>query len=279
MEGEGGLSEQKIIENYLAEYRLEDAIDEIINSVVLTRPANPYTAIATAFEAKTMPEILEVQLVSQWYYGIYCVKSSVITNAGTFHGIATYSVDPSLGNVEPKDYLVLDGKLTEMLSPINPINFKQVEDAILTIPDLDPAESLSLSIAALRTMAKFKNCKLYEMIASLAGTKDDQICIPLPVTTIGMMNVPTSKAIKSIQLFPVRSTSFQDAITAINQLFNKIIYHEKTARPMKFSPLGTPWIDCPTIEDLTKVIRYFGYRLVTLICSYSMYFFYFFYSL
>ena len=61
MDETDGLSEQRIIENYLQQYRLEDCLDEIINQVVMTRPANPYMAIASAFvvfENKIKPRFL-----------------------------------------------------------------------------------------------------------------------------------------------------------------------------------------------------------------------------
>lgn len=259
---EEALSEQRIIENYLHEYRIEDVIDEIVNQVVISRPANPYLEMAAAFESKTLPEILDIHLTSLTYYGSYGVKAVIITNVGTFSGSAPYNYDITNLYLEPKDYTVLDGKLKELLTPINPQNFKQIEEAILSIPEIEQAESLALGIAAIRAVAKFKGVKPYELIAELASNKEENIQIPLPVPVIASLNVPNTKAIKTIQIFPVKSSTFESAFTRLNQLFNRILLHEKVSKPAKFSPYGNALVDIPSIEDLMKVSNTLHYLLI-----------------
>lgn len=252
-ENEEGLSEQRIIENYLQEFRLEDCIDEIINQVVVNRPPNPYLAIASGFESKTLPEILDVKFVSVFSYGSFAVKATLVTNLGSFSAIAPYTIDASNLNLEPKDYTVINGKMKEALIPINPINFKHVEEAILGIQDVDPAESLALSIAAIRAASKFKGQSVCKYISELSQTKDDQLCIPAPVPVIATFSVPSTNATKLIQLFPVKSSTLDSALVKLNQLFNRVLYGDKSAKPIRISQLGTPWIDSPTLEDLCKV--------------------------
>jgi hypothetical protein len=260
-DNDDGLSEQRIIEGYLQEFRIEDCIDEIVNQVVLARPPNPYLAIAQGFESKTLPETIDVKFISVSCYGSYGVKASLVTNVGTFSGTAPYTLDTSNENLEPKDFTVLNGKMKEALLSINPANFKQVEDAIVAIQDVDAAESLALSIAACRAAAKFKGVKVYQFIAELAGTREDQLCIPLPVPTLATMNIPSTKAVKTVQLFPVKFTSFDAAFTKLNQIFNRFVHHEKTAKPSRFSSSGTPWVDSASFEELCKV-SFFSFIII-----------------
>ena len=84
------ISERRQVEDYLKLYCIEEVIDETLNTVLESRPPNPYLDIAKIIQAKTVPEIIDVKINS-----IVCgngssgVESIVITNLGSFHGQIT----------------------------------------------------------------------------------------------------------------------------------------------------------------------------------------------
>lgn len=83
---EGMESDQKIIEKYLKDHCVEEALDEVLNYVVTERPANPFTAIAKAIELKTFPEILDVRFFAMYFQDRNAVKAVLETNIGQFVG-------------------------------------------------------------------------------------------------------------------------------------------------------------------------------------------------
>ncbi len=248
-------SEQQVIEKYIQQYQLEACLDEILNQVVLERPKNPYVSIARAFESKTMPEILEVKFSPVFHRVGYAVKATVLTNIGPFSATTVYpaSTVGSSGLYEPKEYSVLDGKITEALIPLDPTNLKQIDDAIGAMNDIDPAESLAVSMACCRSAARFRGIKLYEFIGELANVKKEDMVLPLPVAIIATRQVNNTKALQSIQLYPIKSSSFDLAVNKIYAFLFSVTNHEKTMKPVRFSPQGNAVIDAPSIDDLAKV--------------------------
>lgn len=256
MEGDPNqTSEQQVIEKYIQQYQLESCLDEILNQVVLERPKNPYVAIAHAFESKTMPEILEVKFSPVYHRIGYAVKATVLTNIGPFSAITVYSNSTvgSGGLYEPKEYTVLDGKMTEALIPLDPRNLKQIDETIAAMNDIDPAESLAVSMACCRAAAKYKGIKLFEFIGELANVKKEDMVLPLPVAIIATRQVNNTKALQSVQLFPIKSSAFDLAINKIYSFLHTLALHEKTMKPVRFSPQGNAVIDAPSIEDVAKV--------------------------
>ena len=62
MTSEEEISERKKVEDYLRLYCLEELLDEALNTLLETRPVNPYVDLAKLIEAKTLPEIIDVKL-------------------------------------------------------------------------------------------------------------------------------------------------------------------------------------------------------------------------
>lgn len=56
------VSERKKVEDYMKLYCLEELIDETLNTLLETRPVNPYVDLAKLIEAKTLPEIIDVKI-------------------------------------------------------------------------------------------------------------------------------------------------------------------------------------------------------------------------
>lgn len=77
--------------------------------------------------------------------------------------------------------------------------------------------------------------------------------LPLPVAIIATRQVNNTKALQSVQLFPIKSSAFDLAINKIYSFLHTLALHEKTMKPVRFSPQGNAVIDAPSIEDVAKV--------------------------
>ncbi len=264
------LSEQRIIENYIKQFALEDCLDEILNHVVVDRPKNPYVAIAQAFESKTLPEILDVKFLPVIHRGGFAVRATVLTNLGPFHGTMSYAHPPFNpdGLFEPKDYSVLDGKMTEALIPIDPRNLKAVDEVIASMNDIDSAEAMAVSMACCRAGAKYKGMKLYEYIAELANVRKEDMAIPLPVVTLATRTVNNTKIVQTIQLFPVKTSALDLTMNKVLGFLHVLSKIDKVNKPQRYTAQGTIAMDAvSSVEELAKV------RIVVLlyVCMYCMY--------
>lgn len=251
MEETEGISEQRAIEKYIQQFCLEDCLDEILNQVVTERPSNPYVAIARMIELKTVPEIMDVRLLSLFQKGFYSVRAILSTNIGNFEAIVPYKHAVE----ESRDYSILEGKLKEVLLSLDPSKIKQVDDAILTIADIDPAESMVVSLAACRAAAKLKTCQLYEIISEYTGVKSEDCVLPLPVITFGtrhFSNLPDST--QTLQVISTRSSTLDGALDKYNYLLRALTQHEKVVKPMKYSLHGTTIIEAPAIEEIARIL-------------------------
>jgi hypothetical protein len=249
------LSDQQQIEKYLQQFQLETCLDEILNQIVVDRPKNPYVAIATAFESKTLPEILEVTFSPVYHRIGYAVRATVLTNIGPFCGVSSYpkAVSSTDALYEPKDYSVLKGKLTEALIPLDPRNQKQIDDIIFGLNDIEPAESLAVSIACCRAGAKFRGVKLYNYIAELAQAKTDELTIPLPVPLVSCKTVTNTNVVQAVQLYSIKSSSLDYSINRMFEFMHVLSQTDKVAKPVKFNAQGAVFIEAHSVEDLCKV--------------------------
>lgn len=249
-DGEAGLSEQRLIEQYIKQFSLEDCLDEILNQVVGERPKNPYTALAHLFTMKTMPEIMDIRMKSIIHHGGYAVRVVICTNAGDFSAAASYLQPPS----ESREFGILEGKLRDALLSADPRNIKAVDEIVSGLVDVDPAESLALSFACCRAAAKLKNMKLHELIAELSDKKRDELFIPLPVAKVAVRSfngLPST--VQSLLCFPTKATTVDIALERISSFFSVMNTMEKITKPIKYTAHGTAFVESNSIEDVARV--------------------------
>lgn len=250
MEEADGASEQQAIEKYIQEYSLEDCLDEILNHVVTERPQNPYAAIARSIELKSTPEIMGVRMRSVFLRGLYAVRATVDTNAGSFDATMSYR-QPMM---EQKEYSAIESKLNEVLRGINPCELKQVDEIVASVDDIECAESMAISIACCHAIAKQKAKPLYEVIAELAGTKVDEMALPLPVLTIATRVVVCQPDhVQSLQIYATRATVLSTVLDKYHRLVHLLSQHEKVPKPLRYSLHGTVIVDAGSIDDLARV--------------------------
>jgi len=247
-------SEQQLIETYLKTHRLEECLDEIINHVVTGRPSNPFITLANAFQSKSFPEIIDVQLNSVLHQGVYGVKVSLSTSIGIFFAFAKYQNPPvdHNGYPEPKEYSIIIRKLKELLCSVDPTNLSLFDQSVAAITDIDRAESMALSIACCRAAAKYKNKELFQYISELFGIKSDDLIIPLPVASLCIFPIPSTTVEQMVHIIPIRSSSLELAIAKLNSFMFKLIQHDKITKPIRYSKSGTFHFDGNNFEELIK---------------------------
>lgn len=248
-------AEQRQIEQYLKQFCIEECLDEVLNAVLVDRPLNPYTAIASAIELKTLPELLDVHLYSVLHRSQFSVKAIVETNIGSFSGIAVYNEQPGIDELdEPKDYTAVEQSVREALVPLDPKNLKQIDEAIVAINNIDPAETLAISMAMCRAGAKFSGVKVNEHIATLAGLRRDEMVIPLPVLSVITREMGFVPAKQVIQLFPVKASDLEQAFNKLRQAVRAMSKCKRMQVPPKFDSSGTQFLDhTANLEEMLLV--------------------------
>lgn len=243
-------TEKREVEEYMKLYCMEECLDEIMNEIIVERPTNPYVAMALLCESKTLPEIIDVSFKSILVGGELGVQANFTTNISTFTGVATYSIQSEVK--ELKDYTMLREKVRDSILSVDPVNVAKVDENIAKLSGVDPAESLALSIACVRAGARHKGKKLYQYIASLAGLKEEDICIPSPVVSV-LSRIVEGQETQDITLTSTKAGSFSSALEALLQCSSLLAVTEGVLKPRVLSTWGSPCVNSANINAAAKV--------------------------
>eukprot|EP01035_Chromulina_nebulosa_P028378 gene28378-37457_t len=248
-------NERRDIEDYMKHYCLEECLDEALNIVVTERPTNPYVLLTQCLESKTMPEIIDFMInpvfVSRQMYG---VSVTVITNIASFSGCASYAA--STDNFELKDYSAVTSGLKDVLRDVDFTKLSKVDELIISIPGIDPAESLAASIACCKAAARHRGLKLYNYIGELTGVQSSQLSIPVPAASILARSISDSSINQEIMVFPVSkiSSTFDEVIAQLLKLSRQIANNEEMKGRSVISITGCPTVVVPNIGSLLKIV-------------------------
>lgn len=249
-------SERTQIESYIKSYALEECLDEAINEVVERRPANPYMAIASFMESKTVAEVLDVKIMCCIVGRNLCgVEVSVVTNISSFSAtVSDMSYSSNTDGDMIKEYAVLQDKARDCLKGLDPRNIVAMDEAIATVPGMEKAVALALSMACCRAGARHKAMPLYKFLAELAGTSPG---IPVPVVSVltrataGSINVS-----QNITVTPTTPSFFDGALEAVlkaSLCIQKYLDVNKTANTITDS--GCPCVISPSLEDAVRIVK------------------------
>lgn len=238
--------EKKLVEDYLAYYCLEECLDEAINNVVIEKPKNPYLAIAAFMETKLIPEILDITLKSHLVGRIWGVKATVLTNLSSFCGVATYSGRDMLSI---KEYAGLEERARSALLGMDPTQIALIDSTILTIPDIDKAESLALSIACYRAAARHRGIQPYQVISGFMGLQDDEVTVPVPVVPIlsRIIAPGNNRSTQDIYMYAIKAPSFELALQLCAQLTTDVARLPCVRTPLAMSACG-----CACVETMAN---------------------------
>ena len=227
-------SEKEQVEDYIEQFSIEGMLDEVLNSLLESRPANPYTALSSLIEAKTMPEIIDILIypcVAEG--GRSGVEVKVITNLGEFSGMAGDLFDAPPGTDILREFGVQQVKISDAIKNIDPRNQKEIDDALMSLKEIDTHLLVATSIAICRAGARHTGKSLFNHIATQAEAIEQ---LPLPVLTAAQLQLGTddinNKLSQDIMLYPVSTTFFDGALESLAQASQFI----KLALVEKFTP-------------------------------------------
>lgn len=249
------LNERKDIEDYMKLYCIEEYLDEALNTVVTERPKNPYVLLSQCLESKTLPEIIDVAvnpvLVNQQMIG---VKVTLITNISNFCGIASYPCRPDDFQTGLKDYSSITRAIKDVLTNVDFTKLAKVDELLLTVPSIEPAESLAASIACCKAAARHKGVKLHNFIADLTGVRPNQVTLPVPVISVLARFIPNSNIGQEIVIFPVaKLSSFEEELAKLTQICKHISKNDAVKGLAVVSNTGCLSVTVPNISSLLKV--------------------------
>ena len=119
-------------------------------------------AIAKAMEARTMPEIINIEILPRIIgRGVCGVLAIVTTNISSFSGIASYESSLPPGTDILRDFTVIQEKARDVFRNVDPRDLNNVDQIIGTISGMDTSISMALSIACCRAGARHKDMPLY----------------------------------------------------------------------------------------------------------------------
>eukprot|EP01038_Epipyxis_sp_PR26KG_P004191 gene4191-5962_t len=251
-------SEKKVIDDYVKSFCLEECLDEVINTVVTERPTNPYMKIAQAMEAKTMPEIIDINLIPIiTIKGGMGVKALVTTNISTFEGITAYgnNVSNSISTSEElKNYSAVLQPLREALLSMDPRKSSLIDEKLSKVVGLDTCESLAISMACCRAGARHKGIPLHQHINELTNDKNHSIRIPIPIISVVSRAIGSSGLFQDVQLVPISILSFESSLAKIITI-SRLIMKNELIKKNVISESGCPVIEANNIATVIKIVH------------------------
>lgn len=250
------MTERSQIESYIKSFALEECLDEALNKVVEKRPGNPYMAIASFLESKTIAEILDVKIACCIVgRGLMGVEARIITNVSSFAAnISDMTYATNTDGDLIKEYAVLQEKAKECLKGMDPRDIVNVDEVIASIPGMDSCVALAISMACCRAGARHKGQELYRFLAELAGTSPS---IPVPVVSVLARATGGSIATcQIITLTPTTPSFFEGALEATlkaTMCVQNYIDVNKTVCTV--TDCGCPCIISPTLADAVKLVQ------------------------
>ena len=248
--------ERAAIESYLKSFALEEILDEAINDVVERRPANPYGAIASFLESKTVPEILDVKIACCLVGRNMCgVDVTVVTNISSFSASASEMTYESNTDGEMiREYAVLQEKARDSLKGLDPRNIVAMDEAIALVPGMEKSVALALSMACCRAGARHKGMPLYRFLADLAGTSPG---IPMPVVSVLTRSIAGSIAItQNITVTPTTPSFVEGAYEAVLKASLCVQRHLDSSKvPTTVSDSGCPCVTSSSLLDAVGIVK------------------------
>lgn len=253
MDNDDGGDERQLVEQYLKSFCIEEIMDEVLNQVVMERPKNPYLAIGALMEAKSMPEIIDVSLSSVVVGGLRCgVNANILTNIGNFSGTASYSTPSSQIF---RSYSAIIDKLKNILLNLDPTNVSAFDEQVAKLNDIDPAESLALSIACCRAAARHKVVQPYDIICTMMGQTEESLSIPVPVVPVVSRSIAPGSNLhtQDVTICALNVSSFESAMEYVLTIAGSLSKSDLIKSLSALSSCGCPCVDSPSLAPVVKV--------------------------
>ncbi|KAH8070163.1 phosphopyruvate hydratase [Aureococcus anophagefferens] len=188
-------NERQIIETYMQEHGLETTLNDVVNNIVKTRPADPYVKLGQSLLRS-----------SETANSITAVRDGARTARGGRAQEAADSVKAVLADAVNVD-------VTNM----------EAIDALLLGEDAPANAVLALSVACCKAAARHGGLEVHEHVAALAASAGG--VLPMPTVAVvngGSYGTSTSCPFEEVSVVPVAARSLEDALEVCASVFRRI---------------------------------------------------------
>eukprot|EP00937_MAST-01D_sp_MAST-1D-sp2_P002164 g2164.t1 len=233
--------ERKEVEDYLKQHSLEDAINEVINSIVKDKPVDPYVVLADMLKQRSQAQKGILSLKASEVLdprGMPAIEVTLTSNKGIFRAATAAKltgVDPAdppecrrdgveerfcgMGVTQVVDAInsviapALLGKDPKEQQKLDELVVQAAQPADEGEPPLGNDVLLAVSMAVCKAGASDLGVPLHEHIAGLAGNSGDNTSIPVPMFNMinGGLHAGSPNYIQELLVMPVGAASIAEA--------------------------------------------------------------------
>lgn len=248
-EQEEATREREVVEAYVAEHSLEQALNDAVNHVVAARPADPFVALSALLGARSTSQrgVLHVELLD-----VLAPSGgrAALVRLHTSKGIFTASCSSPPVSVEAEDTLL------ETLVGLDPMDQREFDSSLLPIEQaVGRAVTLAASMAACLAGAKDAELPLIDHIRAV-GEIQATPSVPMPMVSVANAGrlASTKLAAQDVVVIPHSAASFDDALTIVVAVYNAFRTLLE-ARGVGFSNIGAFGGFAPQVETLADLFQ------------------------
>eukprot|EP01023_Acetabularia_acetabulum_P037646 TRINITY_DN357_c0_g1_i1.p1 TRINITY_DN357_c0_g1~~TRINITY_DN357_c0_g1_i1.p1 ORF type:complete len:538 (-),score=137.44 TRINITY_DN357_c0_g1_i1:307-1761(-) len=232
------------VQEYIEKYQLRQNVEDAINSVVKTKPAEPLSSMAKELLKKTPAAITKIvgrMIVDS--RGNPTVECDVHTHKGMFRGAvpsgASTGIYEAVELRDKKDDAWMGKGVDQAVTNINtliapallgmdPKNQKEIDAAMNQLDGtknkgkLGANAMLAVSIAMTRAGAEEKGIPLYKHLAEIAG--NSSLILPVPSFNIinGGSHAGNALAMQEFMILPIGASSFREAMQIGTEVYHNL---------------------------------------------------------
>ncbi|KAH8081631.1 phosphopyruvate hydratase [Aureococcus anophagefferens] len=223
-------NERQIIETYMQEHGLETTLNDVVNNIVKTRPADPYVKLGQSLlrSSETANSITAVRATEVLNgHGTPALEVEVETQQGKFRaisGLGPFDDDEDrhggFGLKKAADSV--KAVLADKLVNVDVTNMEAI-DALLLGEDAPANAVLALSVACCKAAARHGGLEVHEHVAALAASAGG--VLPMPTVAVvngGSYGTSTSCPFEEVSVVPVAARSLEDALEVCASVFRRI---------------------------------------------------------
>lgn len=232
------------IQDYIDRHGLQKKVEDVLNSCVKEKPADPLAFMAAELLKATPPEITKV--VGRQIFdsrGNPTVEAEVTTGKGTFRAAVPSGASTGIHEaVELRDgdkskwmgkgVLKAVANVNDIIGPAivgkNPTEQKALDDLMISLDGTDNKGKLganailAVSMAICKAGAAEKGVPLYKYIAELAG--NTKLVLPVPSFNVinGGEHAGNGLAMQEFMILPTGASSFKEAMRMGSEVYHNL---------------------------------------------------------
>lgn len=232
------------IQEYIDKHGLQKRVEDVLNSCVQAKPADPLAFMAAELLKATAPEITKVvgrQIVDS--RGNPTVEAEVTTGKGVFRAAVPSGASTGIheavelrdgdkskwmGKGVSKAVANVNDTIAPALVGKNPTEQKAIDDLMISLDGTDNKGKLganailAVSMAVCKAGAAEKGLPLYKYIAELAG--NSKLYLPVPSFNVinGGEHAGNGLAMQEFMILPTGASSFSEAMRMGAEVYHNL---------------------------------------------------------